>query len=60
MRVGKVELRNSSYWSNNKVYRFKLGYKRYGMHKGRPESDLLDGINIRRCHSPYRGVLVLL
>ena len=60
MRVGKVKLHNSSYWSNNEVRGFKLGCKRHGMREGRPESDLLDGINIRRCHSPYRGVLVLL
>jgi hypothetical protein len=49
MRVSKVKLRSSSYWSNKEVYRFKLGYKRHGIYEGRPKYNLLDGINIRRC-----------
>jgi len=48
MRVSKVKLRSSSYWSNEEVCRFKLGCKWYGMYKGRPKCDLLDGINTRR------------
>ena len=35
--------------------KFKLGYKLYRIYKGKPKSDLLDAINIRRRHSPYRG-----
>jgi len=60
MRVGKVKLYKSFYWNNKEVYKFKLGCKWYGMYKGRPEFDLLDGMNIRRRQSPYRGVLALL
>ena len=48
MRIGKVKLRGSSYWSNKEVRRFKLGCKRHRMHGGRPECDLLDGMNTRR------------
>ena len=60
MRVSKVKLRSSFYWSNKEARRLKLGYKWYGMRKGRPKSDLLDGINIRRYHSPYKRVPALL
>ena len=48
MRVGKVKPRSSSHWSNKEVRRFELGCKRHGMHEGRPECDLLDGMNTRR------------
>ena len=48
MRISKVKLYKSFYWNNEEVYRFKLGYKRYRIRKGRHKSDLLDGINIRR------------
>ena len=48
MCVSKVKLRGSSYWSNEEVCRFKLGCKRHGIYEGRPECDLLDGMNTRR------------
>jgi len=60
MRVGKVKLRGGSYWSNKEMCGFKLGCKRYRIREGRLKSDLLDDINIRRHHSPYRGVPALL
>jgi len=55
MRVGKVKLCESFYWNNEEAHGFKLGCKRHGMREGRPESDLLDGMNTRRrqfqpCH----------
>jgi len=51
MRVSKVKLRNSSYWSNEEVRRFKLGYKRYRIYKGRPKCNLLNSINIEDAYS---------
>jgi hypothetical protein len=60
MYISKVKLYSSSYWSNKEVYRLKLGYKWHGMHKSRPESNLLDSINIKRHYSPYKGVPALL
>ena len=60
MHIGKVKLRSSFYWSNKEACGFKLGCKRHRMRKGRPKFDLLDGINIRRYHLPYKRVLALL
>jgi len=48
MRIGKVKLYKSFYWNNKEAYRFKLGYKQYGIREGRPKYNLLDSINIRR------------
>jgi len=48
MRVSKVKLYKSFYWNNKEMREFKLGCKWHGIHEGRLESDLLDGINIRR------------
>jgi len=48
MRVSKVKLYKSFYWNNKEAHRFKLGCKQYRIRKGRPKSDLLDSINIRR------------
>jgi len=48
MCVSKVKLYKSFNWSNKEVYKFKLGYKRHGIHKSKPEFDLLDAINIKK------------
>ena len=55
MRISKVKLCKSFYWNNEEVRKFKLDCKLYGMHEGRPKSDLLDAINTRRRYLPYRG-----
>ena len=60
MRISKVKLYSSSYWSNKEACGLKLGYKRHRMREGRPKSNLLDSINIRRYYLPYKRVLALL